>query len=113
MAIGPSVLFATQRGRRAGFGGRGTAEELPHLTIYRQSRMGVGREKNKQTNTLAGWHLTPCKLLTTGKQNASVCGLVKYLSSILKVLCTEHPESFSPGSILSASASWVEWSASG
>ncbi len=36
-----------------------------------------------------------------------------YLSSRWGVLCTEHPESSSPGSILSASASWAGWITSG
>lgn len=36
-----------------------------------------------------------------------------YLSSKWGVLCTEHPENSSPGSILSASASWAESITSG
>lgn len=36
-----------------------------------------------------------------------------YLSSRWGVLCTEHPENFSPGSFLSASASLAEWITSG
>lgn len=38
---------------------------------------------------------------------------VFYLSSRWGVLCTEHPENSSPGSILSASAFWAGWITSG
>ncbi len=63
-----------------------------------------------------------CRInLCTDKQSCDVRTKMKsrklrgvpYLSSRLGVLCTEHRENSSPGSILSASASWAGWITSG
>lgn len=109
VSTGTSIFFAAERGGRAGFGRWCTARELAGFTVWE------GTERNdkncdKQYVTAHCQRINQSTARLKCNMNAE---LGCYLSSRWGVLCTEHPENSSPGSILSASASWAGWITSG